>query len=137
MVPLKIHNILDYVAGVLLLFVPALFGFSEIDAARNLFIFAGVFLIAYSLITKYYYSLLKIIPLGVHMALDVASGVVVMLAPWVLGYRDLLTGGQEIVHYVLGVGVIGLVAMTRSKTESDKIREEPAFPGRFSTTGRS
>ena len=137
MIPLKIHNILDYAAGVLLLFVPALFGFSEIDAARNLFIFAGVFLIAYSLITKYYYSLLKVIPLGVHMALDVASGVVVMLAPWVLGYRDLLTGGQEIVHYVLGVGVIGLVAMTRSKTESDKIREEPAFPGRFSTTGRT
>lgn len=137
MVPLKVHNILDYVAGVLLLFVPALFGFSEIAAARNLFIFAGIFLIGYSLITKYYYSLLKIIPLGVHMALDVASGVVVMLAPWVLGYRDLLTGGQEVVHYVLGVGVIGLVAMTRSKTESDKIREEPVFPGRFSTTGRS
>lgn len=121
MVSLKTHNILDYVAGALLLFVPAIFGFSEIDAARNVFIFAGIALIAYSLLTRYHYALVRVIPLGVHMTLDVLNGVIVMLAPWVFGYRDLLTSGQEVVHYVLALGVFALVAFTRPKTESETI----------------
>src|SRR3989338_2511280 len=76
MLSIKTHNILDYVTGAILLFVPAIFGFSEIDAARNIFIFAGISLIGYSLLTKYQYSLWKVIPLGVHMSLDVLLGVV-------------------------------------------------------------
>jgi hypothetical protein len=130
MVSLRTHNILDYVAGALLLFIPAIFGFSEIDAARNVFIFAGISLIAYSLLTKYHYALWRVIPLGVHMSLDVLVGVVVMLAPWVFGYRDLLTSGQEVVHYVLALGVYALVAFTQPKTEGEVIASDSTtFPG--------
>ena len=70
-------------------------------------------LIAYSLLTKYQYALWRIIPLSVHMSLDVLNGLFVMLAPWIFGYRELLTSTQEIVHYVLAVGVFSLVALTR------------------------
>ena len=79
----------------------------------------GVFaLIAYSLLTSYDYAIWRVIPVGTHMTLDVLNGVFVMLAPWVFGYRDLLTAGQEVLHYVLALAVFGLVAITRTESGS-------------------
>ena len=81
MIPLNVHNVLDYVIGAALILAPSIFGFSEIDAARNVFLVLGVGLIIYSLLTRYRYSLAKIIPLKVHMAMDTMAGVIVMISP--------------------------------------------------------
>lgn len=118
MIPLNVHNILDYVGGALLILAPSIFGFADVPAARNLFIVLGAGLIVYSLFTRYKYSIAKIIPLGTHMALDSLAGITVLAAPWIFNYRPLITEGQLIVHFVLGLGVLGLVAFTRPKTES-------------------
>lgn len=117
MVPLKVHNALDYVLGAVLLACPFVFGFSDIDAARNLMVVLGFGIIAYSLVTAYPYSVFKWIPLGWHMGLDVLLGVSLILGPYLFGYNDLLSFGQIAVHFVLGVGAIALVAMTQSKTQ--------------------
>jgi uncharacterized membrane protein HdeD (DUF308 family) len=135
-ISLRMHNILDYVFGVFLLFVPAILGFEAVTAARNLFVLSGLGLIGYSLLTRYQYSFWGLIPLGLHMTLETVLGIILILAPWVLGYRELLTGGQEIAHYIIGIGAIGLVAITRSKTEAEKRAQEPTYPGRFSPSGR-
>lgn len=116
MLSLKTHNILDYVAGLLLILTPSLAGFADIDAARNTFVLGGLALIAYSLFTKYEIALWKKLPLGVHMVLDVVLGVIVMAAPFVFDYRFMLTGSQEAAHYVLGLAPIALVALTRVRT---------------------
>lgn len=108
---------MDYVIGAVLIACPFLFGFSDIQAARNVFLVLGFGLIAYSLMTRYYYSAIKVIPVGVHMFLDVMAGIVLMVAPSVFGYRALLTGGQLGLHFVMGLGAIGLVAMTRMRTD--------------------
>lgn len=122
-ISLKTHNILDYVGGTALLLSPYIFGFSEISVARNTFLLLGIALVAYSLLTNYRYSIAKIIPLGVHMTLDVLLGVFTMLAPWVLDYSYTLTSFQIGVHLVLGVGVLGLVAFTQPRTERERIGE--------------
>jgi hypothetical protein len=121
MVSLKTHNILDYVGGAVLILAPFLFGFADVNAARNVFMIGGFALIAYSLFTNYYYSLARVIPLGVHMTLDTLNGVLLITAPWIFNYREFLTPGQEYLHYIVGVGVFALVAVTREKTETDKI----------------
>jgi hypothetical protein len=121
MVSLRTHNILDYVGAALLVLCPFLFGFSDVVAARNVFLVLGIGLAAYSLITRYEISIAKIIPIGVHMTLDVLAGLVLMVAPSIWGYRQFLTGGQYALHFVLGLGVIGLVAVTRRKTETGTI----------------
>lgn len=118
MISLRAHNILDYVVGVILLSIPAVFDFLDLDAARNVFLLGGLALIAYSAITKYQYSLWKLIPLDAHKGLDVLVGAVVMLAPWVFGYRDFLTTGQESVHYVAGLALFSLVAFTKPTTHN-------------------
>ncbi len=126
MIPLKVHNVLDYVIGAFLVVSPWMFGFSDIPAARTVFVFAGLALVAYSLLTNYHYSVAKVIPLGVHMTLDAIIGVVTILAPAMFGYRELLTNGQYALHVILGVGAIGLVAMTKPRTEAAKTPAERA-----------
>ncbi len=124
MISLKAHNIADYIGAIFLILAPFLFGFYELIEARTLFISVGIALAAYSLLTKYYYSALRVIPLGVHMALDVMAGAIVLIAPYFWGYRTLLTDGQFALHVAAGLGVFGLVAFTRTKTEADKTLEE-------------
>lgn len=143
MISLRTHNVIDYVTAVALVLVPYIFGFSHIEAARGLFITSGIALAVYSLLTKYYYSAAKIIPLGLHMVLDALIGVACILAPYVLGYRALLSSGQFAVHAVLGLGVLGLVAFTRPRSEATKTLEqrretsghERGGVDRFGTTG--
>ncbi len=124
MVSIKTHNIIDYVAGLALILMPALAGFADIVAARNVFVLGGIALIAYSLCTKYEFAVWKKIPLGVHMTMDVALGLLTCVAPFLFDYRYLLTGTQEVIHYVLGLGVIGLVAVTRQKTSGASLSED-------------
>ena len=131
MLSLKAHNVIDYALALLLLFVPAFFGFDEILVARNLFLLLGLLLLAYSLLTNYEYAAWRILPLGAHMTLDLSIGLVLLMAPWVLGYRDLITVGQELLHYLLGFGLIGFVAVTRSKTEAEKRALEPPLSSYF------
>ena len=117
MIPIRVHNALDYMLGGLLVLAPLIFGMADIASVRGLFSVLGFGLIGYSLLTRYPYSLVKVIPLGVHMALDVVVGLALMLAPAVLGYRGLITDGQNAAHFVLGLGAIGLVALTDRKSD--------------------
>ena len=87
--------------------------FLDIPTARNLFVALGVILAGYSAITQYRYSLAQVIPLGVHMFLDVVVGFVLMIGPYSFGYRALISDGQTALHFVLGLGVWALVALTR------------------------
>lgn len=130
MIPLRIHNIIDYVIAAVLVLTPYVLGFSSVDAARNVFGILGVSLAVYSLITDYRYSIAKIVPLGVHMAMDVITGVVLMLAPSIFGYSSQITGTQFGAHFVLGLGAVALVALTypksgrvtRARTEKPELR---------------
>lgn len=126
MIPLRIHNVIDYLIGTFLVVAPWMFGFADVPAARTFFLLGGLALVAYSLVTNYYYSVAKLIPLGVHMTLDALIGVAAILAPALFGYRELLSGGQYAVHVLVGVGAIGLVALTKPRTEAAKTPEERA-----------
>ena len=121
---LKTHNVLDYIMGVVLIVSPGIFGFSDVPAARSTFLNLGFALIAYSLFTRYRWSIFKLVPLGTHMVLDVILGASLILAPWVLGYRPLISGGQLIVHLALGLGAMLMVGMTRSKSEVSMVQED-------------
>lgn len=124
MLSLKVHNVLDYIIGAALLASPYVFGFSEIPDARNVFVVIGGAWILYSLLTRYRYSVLKLIPLGVHMALDAAASVILMLWPTFSAYRDQLTGFQYALHFIFGIGALVMVTLTRTLSESSVSPED-------------
>lgn len=124
MISLRTHNIIDYILGVFLVIAPYLFGFAQAGTAANVFMVVGTTLIVYSLLTNYYYSLARVIPLGLHMTLDALTGLFLILAPALFGYRELLTNGQYALHIFAGIGVTSLVLMTKTRSEEAKTPTE-------------
>lgn len=63
----------------------------------------GAMTIVMSLMTRYELSIAKVIPLPVHLGVDVASGLLLAASPWLFGFADriwwphLLVGLMEIV----------------------------------------
>ena len=91
MINTRLHGMIDYATGALLLVAPYLFGFAT----------GGI--IVMSLLTNYELSAAKMIPLKAHLAADVVAGVLLAASPWLFGFADviwwphLLVGLLEIV----------------------------------------
>ena len=104
-----IHGILDYAAAAVLIIAPFVLGLAAISPlAHWLSVIAGAVLILYSLITDYSYSVAKIIPFKAHLLLDLAAGIVFVVAPFIFGL-----GGVPMVYCIMmGLGVILVVALT-------------------------
>lgn len=124
-ISLDTHNVLDYVIGAVLVLSPAIFGFSDLTAARNLFLVLGFGLIAYSLCTNYRYSIFKFISVPTHMTFDVLAGLCLIAGPWLLGYAPLLSNGLLLLHFIYGASAILLVAFTQRRTRMHKIEHAP------------
>jgi hypothetical protein len=117
------HNIRDYVRGAVILSAPSLLGFRNIRPASQTFTAVGAGTIGYSLLSRTPYSPVKLIPLGIHMGLDLDAGIALIAAPYVLGYRNRLKRWQLGAHWLLGLGGFVLVALTRPRTEKQKLAE--------------
>jgi hypothetical protein len=101
MIPARVHGIIDYLTGVLLIAAPFIFGFADGTAAQWLPMLLGAVTIAMSLLTRYELIIAKVIPLRVHLVVDVATGLLLAAAPWLFGFADriwwpLLVGLMEI-----------------------------------------
>lgn len=102
-IPTRIHGVIDYVTGLLLIAAPWLFGFADGTAAQWVPVILGAGVIAYSLFTDYELAAVRAIPMPVHLLLDVGGGIVLLLSPWLFGFADriiwphVLVGSMEIV----------------------------------------
>ena len=114
-IPTKIHAILDYVTGALLIVSPWLFGFSESAAAMWIALIFGAGLIAYSLFTDYELAASRKISMTTHLALDAGSGLFLLISPWLFGFAASIWWP----HVVIGVLEIGS-ALTTKKVPADE-----------------
>jgi hypothetical protein len=109
-VPPFAHGLLEYGAGVFLLAAPFAFGFDS-DAATAVSILAGLAVLALAASTASSTGLAKVIPLGVHVLLDLAVVAVLVAAPFVFGFSD--EGAPTAFFIVLGVWHLLLTIATR------------------------
>ena len=107
--PTRIHGMLDYLLGALLIASPWLFGFADGGAEQWAPVVLGVFVLLYSLFTDYECGVIKRLPMRVHLLLDAASGLLLAASPWLLGFADEV----RIPHVALGTLEIVLAALTR------------------------
>ncbi|WP_375257420.1 hypothetical protein [Citreimonas sp.] len=112
MIDTRTHGIIDYVTGALLIVAPYLFGFANGGIAQWLPQLLGVTTIVMSLLTRYEFSVAKIIPLKVHLGVDMASGALLAVSPWLFGFADLIWWP----HLLVGVLEIVVPLMT-NRTE--------------------
>ena len=118
-IPPFAHGLLEYGAGVLLLAAPFLFAFDS-DAATALAILAGLGVIALAASTASSTGLAKVIPLGVHVLLDLVVVAFLVAAPFLFGFSD--EGAPTAFFLVLGVWHLLLTIATRFKASAAAVR---------------
>jgi SPW repeat len=103
--------VIDYLTGALLILAPYLFGFATGGIEQWLPQILGVALIGMSLITRYELSVAKIIPLGVHLGVDVVAGILLAISPWLLGFAEVIWWP----HLLVGLMEIVVAAITERR----------------------
>jgi hypothetical protein len=109
-IPTKIHGYLDYLVGALLIISPWLFGFANGGIAQWLPVILGVGAIVYSLLTDYELGLSPTIPMSTHLTLDIGSGILLAVSPWLFGFASVVF----LPHLIFGLLEIGAGLMTRT-----------------------
>jgi hypothetical protein len=112
-IPTRVHGILDYAMGILLIVAPWLFGFAAFGAETWVPNILGVATIGYSFFTAYELGLVRTIPMRTHLALDAASGVFLAVSPWLFGFAGLV----YLPHLILGLVEIGAALTTQTTPE--------------------
>lgn len=114
LIPTWFHGILDYVVGIALILAPMIFGFAEVGgAAVSVPRVLGIALIVYSLLTKYELSIVKLIPMKVHLTIDFLASAFLLLSPWLFGFSGEMANAW-VPHVVVGIAVIVVVLLSQT-----------------------
>jgi hypothetical protein len=106
----KVHGVMDYLMGVLLIAAPWLLNFNRDGAETWIPVILGVGVIVYSLMTDYELSISKTLSMKTHLTLDIASGIFLAASPWIFGFNDYV----YLPHLILGIVEVGVGAMTET-----------------------
>ena len=109
----RTHGVLDYVVGALLIVVPYILGFADGTAAQWVPQALGLVAIGGALMTDYELGVMRVIPMPVHLMIDIGSGALLALSPWLFGFADKVFWP----HLLVGIMEIGAGLMTRTVPE--------------------
>jgi hypothetical protein len=111
-IPTRVHAMLDYVVGALLVVSPWLFGFSDVGTAKWTFVVIGLALLLTSLMTNYELGLMHVVPMHIHLWVDALAGVVLALSPWIFGYANDTGANGWLPALVIGIAEVGTAAIS-------------------------
>lgn len=105
-----LHGAVEYVAGIIFVAAPFLFGF-ESDAATAASIVIGIGILVVAASSEGPTGLAKVIPVAIHVVLDFAVVVVLIAAPFLFGFSD--EGAPTAFFIVVGVAHLLVTIATR------------------------
>jgi hypothetical protein len=109
----KVHGVIDYLMGVLLIAAPWLLDFARGGAETWVPVVLGAGVIIYSLLTDYELGLSRSISMRTHLSLDFWSGVFLAASPWIFGFNEVV----YLPHLIFGLLEIG-ASLTTERTTS-------------------
>lgn len=110
MISTRVHGILDYALGVLLVASPWLFGLDPGGPSGLVPMALGAAVLLYSALTDYELGLVRRIQMTVHLWLDALGGVLIAASPWLLGFDQRVW----VPHVVFGVLEIGVAVLSNT-----------------------
>jgi hypothetical protein len=126
LIPSRIHGVLDYLFGILYIALPLLLNWPAPASTILMVLGAGVLL--YSVLTRYELGLLKLLPMPVHLALDLLGGLLLIAAP-LFGWVD-----ESVRPWFWVLGGIELLITLLTDTRPRPAGEDP-YNSRISMTG--
>ncbi len=109
-IPTRVHGIMDYIVGLLLLVAPYLLGFADGSAAQWVPMIVGIAILGMALVTDFELSVVKLIPMPLHLGMDIAAGLLLLASPWLFGFADRVMWP----HVIIGILEVGLALTTRT-----------------------
>ena len=85
--PTRVHGMLDYLLGALLIASPWLLGFAEGGAEQWVPVALGAGVLLYSAFTDYELGVVKKLQMPAHLLLDAVGGLALAVSPWMFGLR--------------------------------------------------
>jgi hypothetical protein len=107
-IPTRVHAVFDHTVSLLLIVAPWLFDFARGGPETWVPVLLGVAGIGYSLLTDYERGLVRLIPMPIHLLLDILLGVVLVVAPWLFGFAKYVWAP----HTIFGLLAIALALTT-------------------------
>ncbi len=104
----KVHGVLDYVTGFLLIGSPWLFNFVTGDAEMWIPVIVGVLILLQSTCTRYETGIFKMIPMRTHIVIDFILAILLTVSPWLFGFYELV----RLPHLLIGVMIILVAVMS-------------------------
>jgi SPW repeat len=112
-IPTRMHGMMDYVIGILLIASPWIFGFAdESGTAKWTFIIIGAVILLTSLMTNYELGMMHVIPMHMHLWADAVAGVVLALSPWIFGYANDTGANGWAPALIIGLVELGTAMMS-------------------------
>ncbi len=111
-IPTRLHGVLDYLVGALLIAAPWLLNFDRGGAETWVPVVLGVGALLYSLFTDYELGLVRRLSMGTHLGLDAASGLLLAVSPWLFGFSEFVFWP----HLILGLFEVLAALTTRTTT---------------------
>ena len=113
-IPLNAHAALEPLMAVLIIASPWIFGFSDVSEAKTICIIVGAVMLLAGSLTRWRFSLVKLIPLRTHFATDLLLGALLILSPFIFGFSD--QGGAT--RFMIIVGALELLTALGTRWES-------------------
>jgi len=120
-IPTKVHGVIDYLMGILLIAFPWVFDFNRGALETWIPVILGVGALVYSVMTDYELGLTRTLSMPAHLTLDLVSGILLSVSPWIFGFADYV----YMPHLVLGIIEIGAALLTKREPSNEGRR-----PGR-------
>ncbi len=113
----SLHGILDYIVDVTLISVPILLNFT--DVSKTVFwvpVGIGILNFLYSIFTVYSRSLVKLIPMNLHLLFDFLVGFILFALAFFLP----IDGFIKLFYIIMGAGIILATSFTRLVESTEK-----------------
>ena len=110
-IPTKIHGLLDYLMGLALIFSPFFFWTTKMGADFFVPFVMGALMIIYSVCTDYEWGAFRILTMQNHLRIDMASGALLAISPWLFGFADLV----YLPHLLFGLSEIAASLLTQTE----------------------
>jgi SPW repeat len=104
----KFHAVLDYLSSAFLITFPWTFNFNSGGAAQMIPFILGIMIIIMSVFTNYEAGIVKIIPMPIHLKINIMTGMFLIASPWIFNFNHQV----YLPHLILGVFEISVGLLT-------------------------